>query len=96
MNLQDFACAISDLVWGSERGWKRPNESEGLQRLFSVVKKRWRTTPTSELERVKGWCEEKGCKECPFDSDDAERWCDLMTSPDRWPIDKIRKAIGGE
>jgi hypothetical protein len=35
MNLQDFACAISDLIWGGELGWDREN---GLEELFASVK----------------------------------------------------------
>jgi len=35
MNLQDFACAVSDLIWGGELGWDRES---GLEELFAVVK----------------------------------------------------------
>ena len=35
MNLQDFACACSDLIWGGELGWDR---AEGLNKLFEVIK----------------------------------------------------------
>lgn len=36
MNLQDFACAVSDLVWGGELGWDKEN---GLEELFDAVKR---------------------------------------------------------
>lgn len=36
MNLQDFACKCSDLIWGGELGWDRPG---GLEELYKVIKK---------------------------------------------------------
>ena len=44
MNLQDFACKISDLVWGGELGWDREN---GLEELFEVVKSKIKNAPKS-------------------------------------------------
>ena len=37
MNLQDFACACSDLIWGGELGWDREN---GLTLLFDIIRKK--------------------------------------------------------
>lgn len=37
MDLQDFACAISELMWGGELGWDRPN---GLDELYKAVKRK--------------------------------------------------------
>ena len=36
MNLQDFACAVSGLIWGGELGW---DKEDGLEDLFKQVKK---------------------------------------------------------
>jgi len=36
MNLQDFACRVSDIVWGGELGWDQPN---GLEALSAAVRK---------------------------------------------------------
>ena len=38
MTLQDFACAISDLIWGGELAWQR--KGVGLEALFNEVKRR--------------------------------------------------------
>jgi len=37
MNLQDFACACSDLIHGGELAWDRP---DGLNILYQQIKKR--------------------------------------------------------
>ena len=36
MNLQDFACAVSGLIWGGELGW---DHLGGLEKLFLAVKR---------------------------------------------------------
>lgn len=40
MNLQDFACACSDLIWGGDCGWCYPNEERGLKILFSIIQEK--------------------------------------------------------
>ena len=35
-HIQDFACRISDLMWGGELGWDRPN---GLTELAEAVRR---------------------------------------------------------
>jgi rubrerythrin len=44
MNLQDFACRISDIVWGGELGWDR---KDGLEKLAEVVKNRFKKPQVS-------------------------------------------------
>ena len=35
MNLQDFACKVSYLIWGGDLGWDRPG---GLEALYERVR----------------------------------------------------------
>lgn len=55
MNLQDFACACSDLMWGGELGWDRKN---GLVLLFNTMRKKIKRstgmTKSTELIRDLG------------------------------------------
>lgn len=60
MNLQDFACACSDLMWGGELGWDRPN---GLDLLFETIKKKVKTPPEPVVQAdADKWC---GSATCP-------------------------------
>ena len=45
VNLQDFACAVSNLFWGGDLGWDRPG---GLELLFETVKKMKKETEKPE------------------------------------------------
>ena len=44
MNLQDFACAISNLVWGGELGWDR---EDGLEDLFDTIRNKLQSKENS-------------------------------------------------
>lgn len=37
MNLQDFACKMSELIWGGELGWDREN---GLEELSAQIQQK--------------------------------------------------------
>ena len=37
--LQDFACGVSDAIWGRELDWCEPNKGEGLKALLAEVRK---------------------------------------------------------
>jgi len=49
--LQDFACKVSDFIWGGELGWAHEN---GLNNLFEELKKRL-TTPDTCKEKAKNF-----------------------------------------
>ena len=51
--LQDFACQVSDLMWGGELGWNRPN---GLKNLYETIKQQTRACKTVDVERLKVKC----------------------------------------
>jgi len=38
--LQDFACGVSEAIWGGELGWCRPTEQAGLKKLLEEVRRR--------------------------------------------------------
>jgi len=48
MNLQDFACAVSDLMWGGELAWDKPG---GLEKLFHDLKRAIRSPKNGANER---------------------------------------------
>lgn len=55
MNLQDFACAVSELIWGGDLGWDREN---GLEELFAAVKRyvmEGRSKTAREAEEHEEW-----------------------------------------
>ena len=58
MNLQDFACSMSDLIWGGELGWDRKG---GLEALADAIRKKVNTTADAPQEKG---IEHGKCKQC--------------------------------
>jgi len=75
MNLQDFACSMSDLIWGGELGWDRKG---GLEALADAIRKKVNTTADAPQEKD-GYEE---CGDCSYLSPASGRSCVRGTGTD--------------
>ena len=86
MNLQDFACAVSELMWGGELGWDK--SEDGLNKLYEVIVQ---LKKDNKVLRGHAWLNHSHCAGMPYGDDGEMQCCHIDFKRDS--VDDIMRKI---